>query len=207
MFITFEGPEGSGKSANAAWLRADLEAQGRRVVAAREPGGTPLGEAIRPLLLGGPEPPVGYPALFLFAAARAELIARTIRPALAGGADVICDRFTDSTLAYQGYGDGLPLPIIRQVNAIATGGLVPDLTILLDLDVALGLRRKQGQEWNVFDDRDLAFHGAVRAGFLAMAAEDPGRWLVVDAAQPLPAVRAAIHSRLALLSLSNRASG
>ena len=111
--------------------------------------------------------------------------------ALAGGADVICDRFTDSTLAYQGYGDGLPLGIIRQVNAIATGGLVPDLTVLLDLDVALGLRRKQGQEWNAFDDRDLAFHGAVRAGFLTLAAEDPGRWLVVDAAQPLPAVRAA----------------
>ena len=207
MFITFEGPEGSGKSANAAWLRAELEAQGRRVVVAREPGGTPLGEAIRPLLLGGTEPPVGYPALFLFAAARAELVGRTLRPALAGGADVICDRFTDSTLAYQGYGDGLPLGIIRQVNAIATGGLVPDLTVLLDLDVALGLRRKQGQEWNAFDDRDLAFHGAVRAGFLTLAAEDPGRWLVVDAAQPLPTVRVAIHSRLALLSLSNRTCG
>ena len=207
MFITFEGPEGSGKSANAAWLRGQLEARGRRVVLVREPGGTPLGEAIRPLLLGGAEPPAGYPALFLFAAARAELVARTIRPALAGGADVLCDRFTDSTLAYQGHGDGLPLDIIRQVNAIATGGLVPDLTILLDLDVALGLRRKQGQEWNAFDARDLAFHGAVRAGFLALAAEDPGRWLVVDAAQPLPAVRAAIDSRLALLSLSNRASG
>jgi dTMP kinase len=200
VFITFEGTEGSGKTANVAWLKEWFEERHFRVVAAREPGGTALGEQIRSLLLQPSSAPTGYASLLLFEAARAELVAHVLRPALEGGDVVICDRFTDSSLAYQGYGEGLPLEQVRRANELATQGLKPDLTILLDLDAEEGLRRRQqSAEWNAIDDRPLAFHRAVRDGFLALAAAEPSRWLVVDAARPLEGVRSRIETRLLAL--------
>jgi dTMP kinase len=197
MFITFEGPEGSGKSSSVAWLADLLAGRGRQVVTAREPGGTATGEHIRALLLDSASPMSALTSLLLFNAARAELVSRVLRPALAAGHVVICDRFTDSTLAYQGYGEGVPLDLVRAANALGSQGLVPDLTILLDVAVDEGLRRRRlSSEWNAIDDRPLTFHQAVRDGFLALAALEPHRWLIVNAAQPLEDVRAAILTRL-----------
>jgi dTMP kinase len=207
VFITFEGPEGSGKSANARWLAARYESLGQQVRLIREPGGTPFGEAARPLLLQQDPPPSALAALLIFNAARAELVHRVIRPALAEGYIVVCDRFVDSTVAYQGYGAELPLSLVREVNQIATGGLVPDLTLLLDLPAEEGLRRKRAAgEWNVMDGLDVEFHRRVRQGYLALAAADPGRWRVIDATAPLPTVREAIARCLDedVLQLSQR---
>ncbi len=193
MFITFEGPEGSGKSENMRWLAEWLKARGHRVIAVREPGGTPLGERVRSLLLDTATPPASMASLLLFSAARAELVARVIQPELASGGSVLCDRFTDSTLAYQGYGEGITLADVRAVNHLATDGVTPDLTILLDVDVELGLERRAGSSaWNEIDGRPLDFHGRVRRGFLELAAAEPARWLVVDATRPLDDVRSAI---------------
>ncbi|HWE62404.1 MAG TPA: dTMP kinase [Chloroflexota bacterium] len=203
MFITFEGPEGSGKTSTVAWLASWLEARGRRVVTAREPGGTPVGEQVRSLLLRSGEHMSAYTSLLLFNAARAELVTRVLQPALAAGSIVICDRFTDSTLAYQGYGEGVPLETVRRANDLGSQALMPDLTILLDIDAEEGLRRRrQSSEWNTIDDRPLAFHQAVRSGFLALAAQEPRRWLVIDAARPVEEVQEAIASRM--LSLMER---
>jgi dTMP kinase len=197
LFITFEGPEGSGKSTNVAWLASRLRRAGRRVMVCRDPGSTDLGDRIRQLLLHGEDAPASMASLFLFEASRAELVARVIQPALARGEDVLCDRFTDSTLAYQGYGEGLSLESIRTLNRLATGGLAPDFTVLLDLDPLAGLERRRGtDQWDQMDSRDLAFHRRVRAGFLALAAAEPPRWLVVDATQPLVQVQAAIEARI-----------
>jgi dTMP kinase len=194
VFITLEGPEGSGKSENARWLARRCEALGRPVVLVREPGGTPFGEAARGLLLRCTPSPSALAALLLFNAARAELVQTVVRPALAEGRTVICDRFADSTLAYQGYGAGLPLAQVREVNRIATGDLVPDVTLLLDVPADEGLRRKRSSgEWNVIDGLDVAFHHRVRDGFLALAAADPARWRVIDASLPLGAVQQAIE--------------
>ena len=182
---------------NVVWLASKLEAQGHRVVRAREPGGTALGEGIRPLLLHAESPPTARAALLLFEAARAELVDRVLRPSLAAGAVVICDRFTDSTLAYQGYGDGLPLPEIELANTLATQGLSPDVTILLDIDPAIGLRRRRhSTEWNVMDARSLEYHRRVRRGFQELAAQQPARWLVLDATRPLAILRSKILERI-----------
>jgi dTMP kinase len=183
------------------WLASWLSERGRRVVTAREPGGTPIGEQIRSMLLH-PLAPVSAPAaLLLFNAARAELVRGVLRPALEAGQIVVCDRFTDSTLAYQGFGEGVPLDLVRAANGLGSLGLVPDLTILLDVPVEVGLRRRRGDgEWNTLDDRPLAFHRAVREGFLTLAAAEPHRWLVVDAARPVEEVRAAIASRVRCLA-------
>lgn len=208
MFISFEGPEGSGKSTNAAWLADWLAGRGERVVRTREPGGTAVGERVRALLLADAPAASARAALLLFEAARAELVETVIRPALSGGAVVICDRFTDSTLAYQGFGEGLPLHEVRVANALATGGLVPDLTILLDLDPAIGLdRRARGADWNSMDARALSFHQRVRAGFRALAEQEPARWLVLDADQPLPVLHSAIAARLGDEPLAQQARG
>jgi dTMP kinase len=199
MFITFEGPEGSGKSVNVAWLTQWLEAQGHRVLTTREPGGTDVGEKIRSILLHGDELPTPLASLLLFEAARSQLVNEVIRPALAAGMVVLSDRFTASTLAYQGYGEGLPLEQIHLLNSIASDGLAPDLTVLLDIDPREGLARRHGSaEWNSIDARELAFHERVRSGFLTMAAAEPDRWLVVDATQPLDDIRESIVARLAL---------
>jgi dTMP kinase len=197
MFITFEGPEGSGKSVNARWTVDWLVAKGIPALLTREPGGTPLGEQIRSLLLHDVDTPSPIAALLLFEAARATLVRDVIQPALAANTTVVCDRFADSTLAYQGYGEGLPVGSIRALNDLATGGTHPDLTVLLDVDPMLGLQRRGGiGPLNSMDRRELEFHVRVREGFRKMALEAPERWLVLDATQPLELIRATIASHV-----------
>jgi dTMP kinase len=196
MFITFEGPEGGGKTSAMSRLAAWLSGQTVSVVTTREPGGTRLGEKIRSLLLDGDEPgPLA--SLLLFETARVQLVSTVIQPALQQGSMVLCDRFSDSTLAYQGYGDGLSTDDIRVLNRVATGGLVPDLTVLLDIDPAEGLRRRdKAGNLNSMDRRDLDFHRRVREGFLALAAQEPERWLVLDAAESPDVLHARIVERI-----------
>jgi len=198
--VTFEGGEGSGKSTQAAALAARLEAAARPAVRLREPGGTPLGEALRDLLLhGGPEI-TPEAELLLFLAARAELVRLQVRPALDAGQVVICDRFSDSTLAYQGYGRGLDLAAIRPLDAFATGGLVPDLTLLLDLPLEAGPARRTGAA-DAIERQEAAFHERVRQGYLALAAAAPERWLVLDGRDTIEAIEARVWARVeALLS-------
>jgi dTMP kinase len=192
--ITLEGPEGAGKTVLARRLVEELIRRGHRVRSTREPGGTRLGERLRSILLetgvGAEAAPVDPRAdALLFNAARAQLVAEVIRPALEAGDVVLCARFTDSTLAYQGYGAGLPLDELRAIAAVATGGLVPDRTILLDVPPEVGLRRKTGASRNRFEASfDLAFHQRVRAGFLELARQEPARFRVVDSSRRLDAV-------------------
>jgi len=183
VFISLEGPDGSGKSSLLPRLAAVLRAGGCEVVTTREPGSTPLGEQIRRLVLDT-EPKIdrtGRADALLFAAARAQHVAEVIRPALARGAVVICDRYADSSLAYQGSGSGVPLDDLRIVQRFATGGLVPDLTILLDLPVEVGLGRKSDEVTRFEAFQDVAYHERVRAAFLGFAAAEPARYVVVDA--------------------------
>ncbi len=197
-FITFEGVEGSGKTTQIRLLMAWLQAQHDRVLLTREPGGTHIGEQIRAILLDPAHTAMTPEAeILLFSAARAQIVRELIRPRLAEGWIVICDRFADSTLAYQGYGHGLPLEDLRRITEFATGGLKPDLTVYLDLDVEIGLRRKAGtEEWNRMEAQTLAFHQRVRAGYLALARAEPHRWLVLDATQPIDVIQAHIRARV-----------
>jgi dTMP kinase len=197
FFLTLEGPEGSGKSTQAHRLAARLTAAGYSCAVTREPGGTRLGEEIRQILLHGMSPIPAADAL-LFNAARAQLAADVIEPALARGEIVICDRFSDSTLAYQGYGAGQALDALRQLARFAVGGLVPDMTVLIDLPVEEGLGRKfGGPDITRFESgEDVAFHRRVRAGFLALAAAEPDRFLVVDGSQPPDSIEAEIAEAL-----------
>jgi dTMP kinase len=197
--IAFEGVEGSGKSTQLELLRRLLDGQGREVVVTREPGGTPAGERVRALLLDPRVELHPRAEALLFAAARAELVETVIRPALERGAVVLCDRYLDSSLAYQGGARGLGLGPVTDVNRFATGGLLPDLVVLLDLDPAAGLRRRGG-ELDRIEAQDLAFHRRVRQAFCDLAATDPGRFAVVDAAAPVPEVAARVQAAvLALL--------
>jgi dTMP kinase len=202
LFITFEGPEGSGKTTQIGLLAATLVARGHHVLTTREPGGTRIGDAVRSVLLNSSHTEMSERAeALLFNAARAQLVDQVILPALARGDIVLCDRYGDSTLAYQGYGHDQPLEPLRRIIDYATLGLLPDLTIYLDLDVETGLGRKRGGaagEWNRMEEKALAFHQAVRQGYLAMAAES-ARWLVVDAGQPPERINAQILERLAAL--------
>jgi dTMP kinase len=184
VFIAFEGPDGSGKSTQAARLAERLRAAGREVVTVREPGGTPAGERIRAILLGeGGTVDLNPRAdALLFNASRAQLVTDVIRPALERGAVVIADRFFASTLAYQGYGSGLPLEELRGMIEVATGGLAPDLTLLFDLPAEAGLARKSGGDRTRFEQRfDASFHARVAEGFRALAAADPAHWQTLDA--------------------------
>lgn len=200
--IAFEGVEGSGKSTQLELLRRALG--GREVVVTREPGGTPAGERVRALLLDpGVELSPRAEAL-LFAAARAELVEAVIRPALERGAVVLCDRYLDSSLAYQGAARGLGQGPVEEVNRFATGGLLPDLVVLLDLDPASGLRRRAGQLDRI-EAQDLDFHRRVRQAFRDLAAADPERFAVVDAAAPVPEVAA--HVQAAALALLEGSAG
>jgi dTMP kinase len=194
--ITVDGPDGGGKTTQAERLATHLNERGTRVHLTREPGGTWLGERIRDLLLertGSTAPTDPLADALLFDAARRQLVREVIRPALDAGETVICARFTDSTLAYQGYGAGLEIDVLRRLNDLATDGLRPDLTILLDVPVEAGLARKAPGDVTRFEvEFDLDFHRRVRDGFLAIAAGEPERIAVVDATGDIDAVSAEI---------------
>jgi dTMP kinase len=203
FFISIEGPDGSGKSTQARLLADHLASQGYAVLFSREPGGTEIGDQIRRVIMSLDNKRMSPQAEFLlFSASRAQLVREVIQPKLAAGGVVVCDRFYDSSLAYQGYGHQLDLDQLRSVTEFVTGGLVPDLTLLLDLPSEEGLsRRKEAGLWNRLDDYDLAFHERVRAGYLRLAQAEPQRWVVIDAtrseSQIQSEVREAVHSRLA----------
>jgi dTMP kinase len=183
-FLTFEGPEGAGKSTQIKLLSAELEAAGRRVLVTREPGGTPIGEAIRSILLDqGNYAMLPETEALLHTAARSQHVGEVIRPALENGIVVLCDRFVDSTLAYQGGGRGLAMESLELIQELATEGLRPDITILLDLPVEVGLARRFGGEGEInrFDSAGIAFHQRVRLTFLELARREPNRWAVIDA--------------------------
>lgn len=186
MFITLEGPEGSGKTSHLKPLAAWLQSTGRKVYTTREPGGTSIGEQIRQVIhdLKNTEMHPRTEAL-LYQAARAQIVEQELRPRLDAGEIVLCDRYYDSTLAYQGYGHKIiPLDELRQIIHFATGGLKPDLTILLDLDVEIGLSRKGDQdEWNRLDAYTVEFHRRVRAGYHELVKLEPERWVILDANQ------------------------
>ena len=191
--IAFEGVEGAGKSTQLELLRRALEGRGREVVVTREPGGTPAGERIRGLLLDPAAELHPRTEALLFAAARAELVERVIRPGLERGAVVLCDRYLDSSLAYQGGARGLGRGPVEEVNRFATGGLLPDLVVLLDLDPAEGLRRRR-RDPDRIEGQDLGFHRRVRDAFRDLAAADPKRFAVVDGSAPVPEVAARIEA-------------
>jgi dTMP kinase len=184
MFITLEGPEGSGKSMQIPDLAAFVKEQGFEVLTTREPGGTLIGDQIRQVIMRM-DNTMMHPntEILLFCAARAQIVAEVIRPNLDKGVVVISDRYADSTLAYQGYGHGLDLKILQEILRFATGGLQPELTLLLDVDVEEGLNRRKtgGGEWNRLDAQQLEFHKRVRAGYKVMAAADPSRWQTINA--------------------------
>jgi dTMP kinase len=194
-FVTLEGGEGAGKSVQARRLADALSARGHKVTLTREPGGTPSAEAIRALLVTG-EPGRWTPEAeaLLFSAARVEHLARLIRPRRAAGEIVICDRFADSTRAYQGAGGAVPDAFIQTVNRLVIGADMPDLTLILDLDVAIGLQRAQARGGNEtrFEQKDRAFHERLRAAYHRIAAEEPERCVLIDAARSEDEVQAAI---------------
>ena len=197
-FIVFEGGEGAGKSLLAARLARRLETAGVHTIEVREPGGTPAGEQARELLSHALTP---WAEAFAFLLARSELVSRVIKPALAGGATVLCDRFRASTVAYQGYGRELDLRRLAEANASATQGLVPDLTIYLDLPPEVGLRRKQGEREGPATGREgLDFHERAREGYHQQLAQAPeGTWVEIDATQPPEAVEATAWEAVAEL--------
>jgi len=197
MFITLEGPDGSGKTTQAQLLAEWLRQEGYDVVLTREPGGTEIGEQVRAVLHNPCNTAMDARAeILLYSASRAQHVAQLIRPALVAGKIVISDRYADSTLAYQGYGRGLDLEMLRAITAFATGGLMPDLTLCLDIAPEAGLqRRRSGQgEWNRLDAETLEFHRRVRAGYLELAGQEPTRWVIIDADRPPEDVHAQIRS-------------
>ncbi len=195
MFISFEGPDGSGKTSQAAQLHDFLVQSGYRVFLTREPGGTQIGEQVRSILFDLKNTAMTpRTETLLFMAARAQLVEEVIRPHLAQGYIVLSDRFADSTIAYQGYGHQNDLAQIESLVMFATGGLKPELTFLLDIDVETGLeRRAKGGKWNRLDAYDLEFHRRVRAGYLRLVGAEPQRWVVIDASQTPDQVQAVIR--------------
>jgi dTMP kinase len=197
LFVTFEGPEGSGKTTQIQLLAKALLDQGYDVIATREPGGTRIGNAVRSLVL---DPDYGEMSpraeSLLYNASRAQHVHQIITPALNRGAILLCDRYGDSTLAYQGYGRGQDLAALRSLIDFATGGLKPHLTIYLDLDVREGLQRKSAAEWNRIEAQTVAFHERVQNGYHTLASEEPQRWLVVDATQSIDAIHRVILARV-----------
>lgn len=203
MFITLEGPEGSGKTSQMKPLAAYLRQLGEVVYTTREPGGSPIGDEIRNILLNMKNQEMHLRTeILLFQASRAQHVEQVIRPRLQRGEIVLCDRYADSTLAYQGYGYQLfELSDLEQIVRFATGGLKPDLTLLFDLDVEIGLRRRaRGGDLNRLDAYQVAFYERVRAGYHRLAAAEPGRWVVIEAGASFEDVqqsaREAIRQRL-----------
>jgi dTMP kinase len=215
LFVSFEGGEGSGKTTQLKALLAHLRSAGRDVVETRDPGGTPIGKQIRSLLLDREHAGMAPAAeLLLYAASRAQLVHEVIRPALSRGQIVLCDRFADSTVAYQGYGRGLDLDLIARLNALATAGLRPDLTFLLDLDPAVGLQRatrrvtERQERHDRIEGEVLAFHQRVREGYRAIAAAEPDRVIVLDALRGMTEIEAQIRGRMnGLLGSAARPEG
>ncbi len=198
LFITFEGGEGCGKSVQARALYEKLSQSAIPAVLTHEPGGTPLSRKLRRLLKEADNISISPLAeLLLFNASRTQLIDEVIRPQLEKGKVVICDRYADSTTAYQSYGRGLDLETVAAINDIATGGLKPDLTILLDISAEEGLARKQRRDR--FEQEDIAFHQRVREGYLKLAKEEPQRWLVIDAKQSKEKIAEIIWQKLSQL--------
>jgi dTMP kinase len=181
VLITVEGVEGSGKSTQCVRLAQHLSARGLEVVRTSEPDGTPLGSRVRALFEADGPTPTPLTQTFLFMAARQEHVTRVIAPALVRGAVVISDRYADATVAYQGYGQGMDVQTIRELNMLATGGVLPDLTLVLDLDPAAGMRRIRGRALDTFEKMDTAFHRRVREGYLEIARADKNRVVVLDA--------------------------
>ena len=198
LFITLEGPEGAGKSTNREYLAERLTSAGCDVLLTREPGGTPLAERIRELLLTpSAEPMAADTELLLVFAARAQHLAQVIRPALAAGKVVLCDRFTDATYAYQGGGRGLSLERIALLEGFVQGSLRPDLTLVFDLPVEVGLARAAARgRLDRFEQEAQDFFEAVRQAYLARAPQTPARYRLLDAAQPLAAVQAQLDGLL-----------
>ncbi len=182
LFVAFEGGEGAGKSTAISAVAEALRSDGFEVITCREPGGTPAGEEVRRLLHVEMTP---WAETFAFLVARAELIARVIQPAIQRGDVVLCDRFEGSTFAYQGFARGLPMASLRMANSIATKGISPDLTVFLDIDPAIGVKRKLGEEEAIRTGlEDLEFHYRVREGYRLQAKADRVKWKVIDATQP-----------------------
>jgi len=199
VFITFEGGEGCGKSTQQRLLARRIEATGRTVRSLREPGGTVVGEAVRTVLLDPEHSGLDATSeVLLYEAARAQLVAEVIEPALEAGEVVLCDRFYDSSTAYQGHARGLPLEQIELLNRIATGGLTPDRTLLLDIDAALGVQRATCEGGaDRLECEDIAFHERVRQGFLRVAAEHADRFRIIDASGDVETVAARVASAVA----------
>jgi dTMP kinase len=200
LFITFEGGDGCGKSTQADVLYKRLVESNVPVELTCEPGGTPLGDELRSLLKRKWDVPIAPETeLLLFAASRKQLVTNVIRPALAQGKTVICDRFVDSTVAYQGYGSRIDLGIVNTINQFVTGGIKPDLTTLLDMPCEQAVERKHNRATDRFDSDDLEFHQRVRQGFLALARSEPGRWLVISASLPADQISRVIWDRVSQL--------
>ncbi|HEY7434210.1 MAG TPA: dTMP kinase [Methylomirabilota bacterium] len=201
VLITVEGVEGSGKSTQCTRLEQYLVGRGLQVVRTSEPDGTPLGVRVRALFEADGPTPTPLAQAFLFMAARQEHVTRVVAPALARGAVVISDRYTDATVAYQGYGQGMDVQTIRELNMLVTGGVLPDLTLVLDLDPAVGMRRIRGRALDAFEKMDLDFHRRVREGYLEIARADKNRVVVLDADRDPDALHAdvvrAVDERLA----------
>lgn len=203
MFITFEGLDGSGKTTQVAQLAADLRLRGHQVLLTREPGGTAIGDYLRDILQDRANSALTPQAeLLLFCASRAQIVSEVIRPHLEQGGIVICDRFADSTIAYQGYGRGIDIDFLRDVLHFVTGGLQPQFTFYLDIDPAEGvLRRRQaslfGEEFSRIDQMELDFHRRVQQGYRDLMRAEPARWISINAAQPAAQVQQEIVAALA----------
>jgi dTMP kinase len=202
MFITFEGPDGSGKTTQVAQISEILRKRGYHVLLTREPGGTAIGNQIRDVLHDMKNKVMNPRAeLLLYNASRAQIVAEVIKPHLAAGGLVLCDRFFDSTMAYQGYGHGLDLTMLRTIIDFATDGLRPDITFFLDISAEEGIQRRlsamdKGGEWTRLDAMGEAFHKRVREGYHKLIADEPGRWVTINAAQPVDKVHADILKNL-----------
>ncbi len=197
LFITFEGPEGSGKTTQIQLLTEYMQECGHPVLCTREPGGTEISEQIRQVILSKRNQSISDETeALLYSAARSQIVAELIRPALDSGKIVLSDRYADSTLAYQGYGLGLNLDALRAITRFATGGLVPDRTFFIDVPVEFGLKRKRRGATNRLDDKSVAYHERVYAGYLEMIKAEPHRWIVIDGTRAVDQVQSDIRKRV-----------